>query len=152
MIDLQAMHHVGIPVADIAAAQAALSVAFGVTWASVRVFDPLPFWTPEEGRYDALVRATYSRGGGQRLELVQGTGAFFDPDRVPDARHIGIWSADLADDAERLRSLDWRIIGCNMPPDEGYGAVAYLAPPMGGLLVELISAAIADDIREWIGD
>lgn len=151
-IDLQAMHHVGMPVADIAAAQTALGTAFGVTWAPVRTFDPLPFWTPEAGRHEVLVHATYSRGGGQRLELVQGTGAFFDPARAPDARHIGVWSEDLTAEAGRLRGLGWQIIACGLPPEEGYGAIAYLAPPTGGLLVELISTVLFDDIAAWIGD
>lgn len=150
MIDLRNIHHIGIPVADIASTQRELTVAFGVDWAPVRLFDPLPFWTQEHGAHEVLVRATYSKEGPQRIELVQGTGAFFDPRRAPDARHVGVWADDLAAEARRLIALGWQVAGANLPPDQGYGVICYLAPPAGGLLVELISTAIADEIAAWI--
>lgn len=150
MIDLQQLHHVGMPVVDIEAAQVEIGTAFGLTWAPVRLFDPLPFWTGSEGTHEVTVRATYSKEGPQRIELVQGTGAFFDPLRAPDARHIGLWTDDLAAEAERLIGQGWRIEGANLSPKLGYGVIAYLAPPGGGLLVELISTALRPDIEAWI--
>lgn len=149
MIDLQRIHHIGMIVADVPAAQASMGAALGLEWAPVRTFDPLPFWTPERGSHDTVVRATYSRGDMHRLELVQGDGAFFDPGRRPDARHIGVWTSDLTAEAERLCALGWRVEGAGASPAEDYGVIVYLTPPGGGLMIELISTLLEEDLRAW---
>jgi hypothetical protein len=151
-VDIQRIHHIGMPVADIAVAQTVIGDSLGLRWAPVKTFDPLPFWTPELGTHEVTVSATYSRGGGQRIELVQGSGAFFDPGRVPDARHTGVWVDDLPVEAERLVALGWHLEAAGASPQAGYGTIAYLSPPCGGLLLELISTALEETIRIWIGD
>ncbi|MDI1295906.1 MAG: VOC family protein [bacterium] len=152
MIDLQRFHHTGMIVADIDQAQADLSRALGVTWAPVRHFDPLAFWTPEAGAHEVHVKATYSLGGPHHLELVQGDGPFYDPDRAPDARHLGIWVDDIAAEAQHLLAHGWRVVASGASPDDGFGLIAYMAPPIPGLLIELISTALKPTLDEWLGE
>jgi catechol 2,3-dioxygenase-like lactoylglutathione lyase family enzyme len=152
MIDLQRFHHTGMIVADIDQAQADIGRALGLEWAPVRLFDPLPFWTTEDGAHQVHVKATYSLGGPHHLELVQGTGAFYDPDSAPDARHVGIWVDDIVAEANRLLGEGWRVVASGAAPEDGFGVIAYMAPPVPGLLVELISTALKPTIDGWLGD
>ncbi len=150
MFDLQRVYHTGMAVADIASAQASYGAALGLSWSPVRSFEPLPFWTPEDGAHEVFVQATYSRQGPHHLELVQGTGAFYDPDRAPDSRHIGVWVDDLPAEAERLLGLGWKTVAAGTSPSDGFGLIAYLRPPVPGLLVELVSVDLKPVIDEWI--
>lgn len=150
MFDLQRIFHTGMAVADLPGTQAAMNAALGLEWSPVRSFDPLPFWTPEEGTHEVSVLATYSRGGPHHLELVQGTGAFYDPDRAPDARHVGVWVDDLRSEAERLIALGWQTVAAGAAPEDGFGLIAYLRPPIHGLLVELVSTDLKPTIDEWM--
>jgi catechol 2,3-dioxygenase-like lactoylglutathione lyase family enzyme len=152
MINLQRTHHIGMAVADIEQAQAQIGAAMGLTFAPVRNFDPLPFWTPERGKHEVNVFATYSIEGPTRIELVQGTGEFYDPNRAPDARHIGVWVDDLKAEAERLAAQGWTTVASGDAPENGWGVIAYMAPPIPGLLVELISTDLKPVIDKWLGD
>ncbi|HUD91766.1 VOC family protein [Sphingobium sp.] len=152
MIDLSRTHHKGIAVADIDRAVADYGAALGLTFAPVRDFDPLPFWTPEEGAREIKVRATYSLGGPIHVELVQGDSPFYDPASPEGARHVGVWVDDLPAEAERLAGLGWTIRAANAAPQDGYGMIAYFASPDKALLVELISAALKPAIDEWLGE
>lgn len=152
MIDLTRIHHNGIVVADIDRAVADYGAALGLTFAPVRDFDPLAFWTPEEGLRDLRVRATYSLGQRVHLELVQGEGVFYDTARAESARHIGLWVDDLPAEAARLTEAGWTVRGANAAPQDGYGLIAYLASPDDALLVELISTDLKPVIDEWLGE
>lgn len=152
MIDLQRFHHTGMAVANIARSQEQFGRALGLRWAPVRLFDPLPFWTPEQGAHEIQVHATYSLGGPHHLELVQGEGPFYDPGRAPDARHIGVWVDDLPAEADHLLRAGWTVVAAGAAPDDGFGPIAYLAPPQPGLLVELISTVLKPVIDEWLGE
>jgi len=152
MIDLTRTHHKGISVPDIDRAVADYSAALGLTFAPIRDFDPLPFWTPEEGAREISVRATYSLGGPIHLELVQGNSSFYDTASPAGARHIGVWVDDLPAEADRLVAAGWTPRAANLPPEQGYGAIAYLTSPDGGLLVELISTILKPTIDEWLGE
>ncbi|AUW59588.1 hypothetical protein C1T17_17390 [Sphingobium sp. SCG-1] len=152
MIDLQRIHHTGVAVADIEQAQIHFGKALGLKWAPVRRFDPLPFWTPEQGTHEVHVKATYSLGGPNHLELVQGTGPFYDPGRLPDARHIGVWVDDLAAEAQHLLDQGWQVVASGAAPEKGFGLIAYMALPTPGLLVELISADLKPVIDDWLGE
>lgn len=148
--DLQRCFHVGMPVSDIEAARKNLGGAMNVDWSPVRVFDPLPFWTPERGAHEVVVHACYSRQGPQHMELCQGTGDFYDPSSGPDARHIGVWVDDLPREASDLLSRGWTVVAGGAAPDDGFGSISYMAPPMGGLLVELVSADLKPFIDSWM--
>jgi len=151
MIDLQRNFHTGLAVTDIEAAMQTFGKDLGLEWAPVMVFDPLPFWTPEKGLHELKVAATYSRQGPHHLELVTGpAGSFYDPSNLPDNRHIGIWVDDLTAEVQRLIDKGWKVLGCGDSPENGYGMIAYLAPPLPGLLIELVSTALKPTIDEWI--
>lgn len=96
------------------------------------------------------VRATYSVGSPVAMEIVQGTGGFHDPARAPDARHIGLWVDDLRGEADALVAQGWTVRAANAAPQDGYGVIAYLEAPMGGLLIELVSMDLKPAIDEWM--
>ncbi len=150
MFDLKRIFHTGMSVADITAAQTSIGRALNLEWSPVRSFEPLPFWTPEDGTHEIIVHACYSRQGPHHLELVQGMGAFYDPDREPDSRHMGVWVDDLPNEAERLLKLGWQTVAAGAAPDDGFGLIAYLRPPIPGLLVELVSTDLKPVFDEWI--
>lgn len=149
MIDLQRFHHYGMAVADIDAAQALFATALNLRFAPVRTFNPFPFWTPQEGSHVVNVAATYSIEGPVRLELVQGTGPFYDPQRAPDARHVGVWVDDVAAEAGALTAAGWATVASGAAPEDGWGVIAYMTPPIPGLLIELISTTLKPSIDEW---
>lgn len=151
MFDLQRIWHTGLSVADIEAAKASFGKALNLEWAPVQSFEPLGFWTPEAGTHEVSVRATYSKLGPHHLELVQGTGDFYNPDRAPDSRHIGVWVDDLPAEAEALLRQGWKTVAAGAAPEDGFGPIAYLQPPMPGLIVELVSTALKPFIDGWIG-
>lgn len=150
MVDLTNIHHNGIAVADIDKAVADYGRDLGLRFAPIRDFDPLPFWTPEEGAHEVRVRATYSTGQGPHLELVQGEGPFYDPAHATHARHIGVWTQDVKGDADRLVAAGWRVKAANAAPDAGYGIIAYLVSPGDALLVELVSTDLRPMIDDWL--
>ena len=150
MFDFQRMYHTGMIVSDIHAAIERMSTDLNLDFAPVKTFDPLPFWTPDTGLREIVVHATYSRQGPQHLELVQGEGAFYDPQRSPDGRHIGVWVDDLPTEAKRLTDAGWQVLGAGDTPENGYGILAYMAPPAGGIVVELVSTVLVPVFEEWI--
>ena len=150
MLDLSRSFHVGMAVSDIDSARQQLGVSLGLDWTPIRVFDPLPFWTPERGEHDVIVHACYSRQGPEHLELCQGTGDFYHPDQKPDARHLGVWVDDLPAETERLLSNGWQVLAAGAKPDDGFGAICYLQPPMGGLTIELVAIDLKPVIDEWL--
>jgi hypothetical protein len=151
MFDLQAIFHTGMCVANIEATKLQLGRDLNLDWAPVRTFDPLPFWTPQRGLEEIVVHATYSRQGPHHLELCQGPrNTLYDPDLQPDNRHIGVWVQDLPAAAEKLLRAGWTVRGAGARPDDGFGILAYLAPPMPGLVVELVSEALRPVIEAWI--
>jgi Glyoxalase/Bleomycin resistance protein/Dioxygenase superfamily len=152
MIDYQRTYHMGVAVADIESAMQQYGDDLGLSWAPTRTFDPLPFWTPTEGNHDVLVHATYSRQSPVHFELVQGNSPFYNPGKQPDSRHFGVWVADVTAETERLVAAGWQVAGAGAAPADGYGFIAYLIPPGGGVMVELVSELLQGDIMAWIND
>lgn len=150
MIDWSRTHHSGYPVADIEEGKRRFGHAMRLDWAPVRRFDPLPFWTPRRGSHEVVVLATYSRTGPHHVELIQGTGDFFDPASGPDARHIGVFVDDLRAEAEHLLAQGWTTVAANAAPEDGFGSIAYLAARDPQFLVELISTDLEPALSEWI--
>ena len=75
-IALSETFHVGMAVEDIDQCCKQIGEDLNLDWLPIKSFDPLPFWTPEEGLREISVKATYSRQGPQRIEIVQGTSIF----------------------------------------------------------------------------
>lgn len=150
MFDFQRMYHTGMIVSDVHAAVEKMSADLNLEFAVIKTFDPLPFWTPERGSHEVVVSATYSRQGPQHLELVQGTGDFYNPGAHPDSRHIGVWVDDLPAEAQCLIEAGWQVLAAGASPEEGYGILAYLKPPEGGLVVELVSTDLQPVFADWL--
>ena len=137
-IALSETFHIGMAVEDIDQCCKQIGEDLNLYWLPIKSFDPLPFWTPEEGLREISVKANYSRQGPQRIEIVQGTSIFYDPNRLPDSRHVGIWVDDLIEEATRLIDKGWIVLAAGDEPSAGYGTIAYLSPPFPGLMVELV--------------
>ena len=150
MLKMSDCFHNGIAVSDIHEARASLGASLGVEWSPVPAFDPLPFWTPEAGDHEITVHACYSREGPVHLELCEGNSPFYDPKAVPDSRHVGFWTDDLAAEAEQLQRHGWRPLAAGASPQDGFGLICYLSPPDGGLVVELVSPDLRPVIAEWL--
>ncbi len=151
-IALSETFHVGMAVADIDQCCKQIGEDLNLDWLPIKSFDPLPFWTPEEGLREISVKATYSRQGPQRIEIVQGTSIFYDPNRLPDSRHVGIWVDDLIEEATRLIDKGWIVLAAGDEPSAGYGTIAYLSPPFPGLMVELVSKQLEPMMNEWFSE
>ena len=148
-IALSETFHIGMAVEDIDQCCKQIGEDLNLDWLPIKSFDPLPFWTPEEGLREISVKATYSRQGPQRIEIVQGTSIFYDPNRLPDSRHVGIWVDDLIEEATRLIDKGWIVLAAGDEPSAGYGTIAYLSPPFPGLMVELVSKQLEPMMNEW---
>ena len=148
-IALSETFHVGMAVKDIDQCCKQIGEDLNLDWLPIKSFDPLPFWTPEEGLREISVKATYSRQGPVRIEIVQGTSIFYDPNRLPDSRHVGIWVDDLIEEATRLIDNGWIVLAAGDEPSAGYGTIAYLSPPFPGLMVELVSRQLEPMMNEW---
>ena len=150
MFDLQRTFHFGMAVDDIEAARAQLGADMNLSWTATWLMDPLPFWTPEAGEHEIVLKACYSRTGPHHLELVESASPFYAPAAQPDSRHIGVWVDDLPVECERLLSAGWRVLASGASPDNGFGTLMYLLPPTGGWLVELVSAELMPVIEAWL--
>ena len=151
-IALSETFHIGMAVEDIDQCCKQIGEDLNLDWLPIKSFDPLPFWTPEEGLREISVKATYSRQGPQRIEIVQGTSIFYDPNRLPDSRHVGIWVHDLIEEATRLIDKGWIVLAAGDEPSAGYGTIAYLSPPFPGLMVELVSKQLEPMMNEWFSE
>ncbi len=151
-IALSETFHIGMAVEDIDQCCKQIGEDLNLDWLPIKSFDPLPFWTPEEGLREISVKATYSRQGPQRIEIVQGTSIFYDPNRLPDSRHVGIWVDDLIEEATRLINKGWIVLAAGDEPSAGYGTIAYLSPPFPGLMVELVSKQLEPMMNEWFSE
>ncbi|MFN4135204.1 MAG: VOC family protein [Novosphingobium sp.] len=141
-------HH-GLIVDDIAAAMAQIGTASGTEWSEVRAFDPLPVWTPEAGRGEALLKVAYARSGPLRLELVEAMpGTPYDSLRAIDRSHIGVWVDDVGDGVEHLCAQGWRLLVAGASPRHRHGSMAYLARE-GGPVIELVGRELRPMMEAW---
>ena len=76
MFDLQRTFHLGMAVDDIEAARVQLGADMNLSWTAIWLMDPLPFWTPESGEHEIVLKACYSRQGPHHLELVESASPF----------------------------------------------------------------------------
>lgn len=124
--------HLGIVVADLAAAQAELGRAMGLTWRDVR-----------HSRYgDWDIRVCYSVEGPPWVELIEGPPEGPWSSRgAPRLDHFGIWSEDVAADTDALVGTGFTIDFD--PRTVGKPATfCYLRSPAAGTRIELVSTAL----------
>ena len=148
MIDYTRAYHLGIRVPDIDAAMAEMGGPMGITWCSVQEREQ-SVWTPVSGLQTVPLRFTYSAAGPQHLELLQGAvGTVWDGSVSPGAHHTGVWVDNVAAETTALLNHGWALVAAQKPPEEGYGAFTYVAPP-SGLIVELVWSALEPMFGRW---
>ena len=95
------VYHVGFVVPDLEDAIAALGPALGITFGAVV---ELPFTTLETpaGARDVVLRLTYSPRP-VHVELISSAaGTLWDFDDQRRGHHLGVWTDDIASEADRL--------------------------------------------------
>jgi len=148
MIDFRRFYHTGVRVPDLDKAMAELGVALSLTWATP-VEREQSVWTPEEGVRTFPLRFTYSAEGPVHVELLEGApGSPWHTGDSPGAHHIGVWVADVPAEVEALVADGWRLLAASAPPEDGFGAFAYVAPP-SGLIVEVVAERAKPRFEAW---
>ena len=148
---LAGIFHHGLIVDNLEAAMAGIDQATPTAWTPVRAFDPLPVWTPHDGRGEASLRVAYARQGPVRLELVEAQpGSPYDDLRRIDRSHIGVWVDNVGDAVEQLCGQGWEIIVAGASPKHRHGSMAYLAS-RGGPVIELVGRELMPMMEQWWG-
>jgi hypothetical protein len=139
---------VGIRVVDLEAAMADLGPAIGVTWCQVQERDQR-IWSPEGGATTTPLRFTYSAEGPVHLELLQGQpGTIWDAGAGVGLHHSGVWSEDVKGESDALVSEGWTMLAAQLPPEDGYGAMSYVASP-SGFVLELVRTVVRPMFERW---
>ena len=106
-------------------------------------------WTPGGGLQTIPLKFTYSTQGPNHLELLEGApGTIWDGREAPGAHHTGVWVDDVASSTAAMVAKGWTLVAAQRAPADGYGAFTYVRPP-SGLIVELVSSAIAPMFQRW---
>ena len=149
MIDYQRIFHNGFLVPNLEVAMQEMGASLGVTWATPWSYDPMSYWTPA-GKAETPLLVTYSKQGPQHVELIQGTGFWASKPGV-GIHHIGVWTDNLAAEANALVKQGWVPEAALMSPDEGWGRFCYIRPPSGGMRLELVSTEIKELMESrWV--
>jgi catechol 2,3-dioxygenase-like lactoylglutathione lyase family enzyme len=147
-VDYTLCYHHGVRVPDLDAAMAELGPGLGVTWCSPQKRDQA-VWIPGEGATTLPLRFVYSAEGPQHVELLEGPpGSIWDGREQPGLHHVGVWHDDIKAGTEALLDAGWTLGIAQRAPEDGYGAFTYVQPP-SGLLVELVSSALAPMFERW---
>ena len=141
-------YHQGVRVPDLDAAMEELGASLGVTWCVPQEREQA-VWVPGVGETTIPLRFTYSAGGGQHVELLEGApGSIWDGREAPGLHHVGLWSDDVKGDTEAMVARGWTVAIGQRPPEEGYGAFTYVQPP-SGLIVEFVTVAVRPMFERW---
>jgi lactoylglutathione lyase len=135
-LDWGEVFHVGIRVADLAAAQQELTSSTGVSWTTPASF-PMQAWVPGQGYRSYDLTISFTVEGPVHIELLHGSpGSYYDV-RGGGAglHHIGAWVDDVAAASQALVSQGYTIELAGASPEEGYGSFTYARSP-GGVLFE----------------
>jgi catechol 2,3-dioxygenase-like lactoylglutathione lyase family enzyme len=143
--------HVGIRVADLAAAQRELTSSMGVRWTSPAHI-PMRAWVPGEGYRMWDLTISFSVEGPVHIELLHGSpGSYWDTSAGgAGLHHIGVWVDDVARANEELIRQGWVVELAGRPPAEGYGSFSYTRSPAGVLLEpETTGAGARERFDRW---
>jgi hypothetical protein len=142
------VYHVGFVVPDLEEAIATLGPALGITFGPAA---ELPFTTLEtpEGPRDVVLRLTYSPRP-VHVELISSaSGTLWDFDDQRRGHHLGVWTDDIAMEADRLDGLGMPRLWWVHGPD-GALVFSYHDTPYG-FYIELVNdafrAALAESFR-----
>jgi catechol 2,3-dioxygenase-like lactoylglutathione lyase family enzyme len=136
VLDWGEVFHVGIRVADLAAAQQELTEAIGVRWTKPAQI-PMKAWAPGTGYQEYDLTISFSVEGPVHIELLYGSpGSYYDVrDGGAGLHHIGVWVDDVTKVNQDLVSKGYTVELAGDTPEKGYGAFTYVRSP-GGILFE----------------
>ena len=85
------------------------------------------------------------------MELLQGgPGSPWDPAAGVGLHHQGLWVDDVRVEVDRCLTAGWRLSAAAAPPEQGYGAFAYVVPPCGPT-IELVTVRLRGRFERWWG-
>jgi hypothetical protein len=136
-------YHVGIVVADLAAAQVELSRQLGVTWGPVLHFDTMEY-RDDSGR-DLTLPTTICYSVEQpHLELIQEVpGSVWVCNEYSNLHHIGFWSDDLGVDGADLTESGCPLQLCDRAGSDAPVSFAYHRNDLG-VRVEIVASSMRD--------
>jgi catechol 2,3-dioxygenase-like lactoylglutathione lyase family enzyme len=128
--------HMGIRVANLAAAQEELSDSIGVSWTDPATI-PMKAWAPDTGYQEYDLTISFTREGPVHIELLYGSpGSYYDvSEGGAGLHHIGVWVDDVTKVNQDLVSKGYVVELAGDTPEKGYGAFTYVRSP-GGVLFE----------------
>ena len=119
-----------------------------VTWCRVQERDQR-LWTPEGGRVTTRLRFTYSAEGPLHLELLQGQpGTIWDAGAGAGLHHTGRLDRRHQGGHHGLLDAGWSMVGAQLSPEDGFGAMTYVQAPSGYIL-ELVSTVVQPMFERW---
>jgi lactoylglutathione lyase len=126
--------HVGIIVADLAAAQRELTDSLGVRW-TTPAHIPMHAWAPDRGRHGYDLTISFSVEGPVHIELLYGSpGSYYDTSNGgAGLHHIGVWVDDVTKVNQELVGQGYTVELAGDTPEKGYGAFTYVRSPSGVL-------------------
>jgi catechol 2,3-dioxygenase-like lactoylglutathione lyase family enzyme len=135
-LDWGEVFHVGIRVADLAAAQQEFTESLGLSW-TVPATMPMKTWAPDEGYRRDQLTISFSTAGPVHVELMVGSaGSYWDAAlHGTGLHHIGVWVEDVTKVNTDLVGKGWTVELAGRSPEEGYGGFTYVRSP-AGVLVE----------------
>ena len=128
--------HMGIRVADLAAAQRELTESIGVSWTTPATI-PMKAWAPGTGYQNYDLTISFTVEGPVHIELLYGSpGSYYDVSNGgAGLHHIGVWVDDVTKVNQELVSKGYEVELAGDAPEKGYGAFTYIRSP-GGVLFE----------------
>jgi catechol 2,3-dioxygenase-like lactoylglutathione lyase family enzyme len=148
-LDWGEVFHVGIRVADLAAAQRELTASIGVRWTSpARI--PMQAWAPGLGYRSCDLTISFTVDGPVHIELLHGSaGSYFDVSGGgAGLHHVGVWVDDVARASQDLVSQGYTVELAGASPEQGYGSFTYVRSP-GGVLFEPESGRSRERFERW---
>ena len=135
-LDWGEVFHMGIRVADLAAAQRELTESIGVRWTTPATI-PMKAWAPDTGFQSYDLTISFTVEGPVHIELLHGSPGSYHDVRGGGAglHHIGVWVDDVATANQDLVSQGYTVELAGASPEEGYGSFTYVRSP-GGVLFE----------------
>jgi hypothetical protein len=119
-----------------------LGWAFGIRWREPKVF--VNDYTTQFENGDGKLFVSFAEDGPAHMKLIVGpAGSLWDPSSGPRLHHIGLWSADLRKEVERLVREGLRL-------DRHSPYSAYVFSPSSGTYLELVDITERDAFyRRW---
>ncbi len=152
-IELPGIHaHVGIVTCNLDVAIASVGALFGIAFNEPFDGALAPPFAGDDGELvPGLRRATTSRGGPMRVELLEGQlGSVWATDDVARLHHVAYWVDDVTGSARGLMASGWHLEVTLANEDAVPAGFAYLTKP-GHARIELTDGSDLDTTLEQLG-